>query len=299
MAKAINILAFITLFEMMVVIGLRVTLGVIARVARNGRLVAAALIANYAIVPAITVALLLAFGADPTVSAGFLIVAVCPGAPYAPPFTSMARGNVVAAVGLMFILAATSAILAPLLLRFLLPILSGSQSTKVNVGSLLFTLATGQIIPLCIGLAVKHLKPALADRIEKPGARLSTLLNLALVVILLAVQFPTLARIRFSGYLGMLCLLAASLFGGWVLGGNDANDRKTLAIVTGVRNAGVALLIAISMMPGTAAVTAATAYALVQTIGAAIVAMAWGRISARSGGVAFVAVDPRLGRRSS
>ncbi len=281
MARLINILAFITLFEMMITIGLRVTIAEIGTVARNGRLLIGAAIANYAIVPMLTIALLLLFGADPLVSAGFLIVAVCPGAPYAPPFTAMAKGNLVTAVGLMFLLAASSAVLAPLLLRFLLPIVGSGQNVNVNFLALLRTLAVGQLVPLCIGLGVKHWKPALAARAERPASRISTLLNLILVVLLLIVQFPTLARIRATGYLAMLLLLVASMAAGWILAGSDPINRKTLAIVTGVRNAGVALLIAIEMLPGTAAVSAATAYALVQTLGAAGIAFAWGRSTTR------------------
>ena len=51
----------------------------------------------------------------------FLICAVCPGAPYGPPFTGMAKGKVGVAVGLMVILAGSSALVAPLLLHGLLP----------------------------------------------------------------------------------------------------------------------------------------------------------------------------------
>ena len=54
-----------------------------------------------AVVVALAVGLLLLFRPHsldpehfPLVAAGFLIAAVCPGAPYGPPFTRMAGGNV-------------------------------------------------------------------------------------------------------------------------------------------------------------------------------------------------------------
>jgi hypothetical protein len=61
------------------------------------------------------------------------------------------------------------------------------------------------------------------------------------------------------------------------------SNRKTLAITTAVRNAGVALVIA-SSLPGPRsavelAVTAATAYGLFQTVGMALVALGWGRLA--------------------
>jgi BASS family bile acid:Na+ symporter len=103
--QLINVLATVTLFEMMVTIGLGVTFADVVAVARNWQLVGKAALANYVCVPAAAVALLLLFHANPYVAAGFLIAAVCPGAPYGPPFTGMAKGNVAASVGLMILLA--------------------------------------------------------------------------------------------------------------------------------------------------------------------------------------------------
>ena len=111
MNQFINLLVTIMLIEMMVAIGLGVTFADLVGVARNWRLVFQAGLANYVCVPAVTVGLLLLFQpADPTVSAGFLILAVCPGAPFGPPCTGLAKGNVTAAVGLMVLLAGSSAI---------------------------------------------------------------------------------------------------------------------------------------------------------------------------------------------
>ena len=88
-----NLLVTVTLVEMMAAIGLGVTIAEVVGVARNGRLLLRAALANYVCVPAATVGLLLWFRSPPLVAAGVLILAVCPGAPYGPPFTALARGN--------------------------------------------------------------------------------------------------------------------------------------------------------------------------------------------------------------
>ena len=59
--KLINLAVALTLIETMVTIGLGVTFAQVEGVARNGRLVAKATIANYILVPAVTVALLMLF----------------------------------------------------------------------------------------------------------------------------------------------------------------------------------------------------------------------------------------------
>jgi ACR3 family arsenite efflux pump ArsB len=154
--RLINLGVTLTLIELMVTIGLGVTFAQVAHVARNGRLVAQATLANYIFAPAAAVALMMVFHPHPMVAAGFLMAAVCPGAPYGPPFTAMAKGNEPVAVGLMVILAASSAIVAPLLLFLLLPLVAGSEDLRVNAAKIVTNLLVCQLLPLCIGLLLRQ-----------------------------------------------------------------------------------------------------------------------------------------------
>jgi BASS family bile acid:Na+ symporter len=280
--RIVNFLATVTLFEMMVTVGLGVTIAEVARVARDWRVVARAGLANYVIVPAAAVLLLLVFHAAPLVAAGFLIAAVCPGAPYGPPFTGMAKGNVSLAVGLMMLLAASSALFAPLLLRLLLPLVSGDREIQIDVAKMIATLLGAQLLPLGIGLFLRNRRPALADRLRTPAQRLSLLLNVALLATILTVQFNTLIAIPPRAFVGMTALVLAGLAAGYLLGGPDRAERTAMAMATSVRNVAVTLVIAAASFPGTPAVTAATAFGLFQTILVALVALGWGRLPKRS-----------------
>jgi bile acid:Na+ symporter, BASS family len=130
--RLINLLVTVTLMEMMVTVGLRVTFAEIVDTARNWQLVTRAALANYLLVPAVAIILLLLFQASPLVAAGFLVLAACPGAPYGPPFTTIARANVPAAVGLMVILAGSSAVISPVLLHVLLPLLAEGEAVRIE-----------------------------------------------------------------------------------------------------------------------------------------------------------------------
>jgi BASS family bile acid:Na+ symporter len=77
--RLLNILVTATCVEMMVAVGLDVPLAELTRVARDWRLVGRALLANYVVVPAVAVGLLLVLHTHPMVAAGFLILASCPG----------------------------------------------------------------------------------------------------------------------------------------------------------------------------------------------------------------------------
>jgi BASS family bile acid:Na+ symporter len=277
MDQLINLLVTITLIEMMVAIGLGVTFVDLAGVAGNWRLVAQAALANYVCVPAAAVGLLLLFGAHPMVAAGFLILAACPGAPFGPPFTAIAKGNVAVSVGLMVILAGSSAILAPILLQFLLPLLSESESLAVDGTRIAGTLLVTQLVPLGLGVAVREWRPLLADRLKGPANQLSKVLNLAAIGLILVVQFHLLTEIRLRAFFGMLALLIASWAAGWVLGGPGTGNRKAMTLTTSLRNVGVGLVIATGTFAGTPAVTATLVYGLFEVVGSLLLALAWAR----------------------
>jgi bile acid:Na+ symporter, BASS family len=302
--QAISILASVTLFELMVAIGLNTTFADVAGVTRDWRLVGRAALANYVCVPAAATLLLLLFrpvaldrANYALVAAGFLIAAVCPGAPYAPPFTGMARGNVGVAVGLMVLLAASSALAAPLLLWLLLPPLlaylpplpPGSPALRIDAVRMVGTLLVAQFLPLCVGLAVRRWRPALADRLKRPANLLSVVLNVATLGVIVAAQYDMLMAIPWVAFAGMLALVMTALAAGWLLSGPRKEHRTAMMMATAVRNVGVALVIATASFPGTRAVAAATVFALFQTIVLALVALAWGRLAAPKGGAATAA----------
>jgi bile acid:Na+ symporter, BASS family len=275
----INLGAAVALFFMMIGVGLRLSIRDLLKVARDWRLALRAGIANYLLVPAAALGLLFLFQPKPMVAAGFLIAVVCPGAPFAPVLTAIAKGSATTAVGVMAILAGSSAIIAPLLLRFLLPLVAGRGDLTINPMKIITTLIMSQFLPLFLGLALYHARPRLAERLQAPLNRFSALLNLVLFILILVAQFKLLQQIRLSGYLGMSIMVSAMLFAGWLLGGPDSNQRKTMAITTSTRNVGVALVIVASSFPGTPVVTAVTAFALFQIIAVVLVAVAWGRLS--------------------
>jgi bile acid:Na+ symporter, BASS family len=275
--RVINILVTITLIEMMVLVGLRVTLTELAQTAKSRRLIARAMIANYLLFPIVTIVLLISFDVGPMIAAGFLVLAVCPGAPYGPPFAAIARANVPVAVGLMAILAGTSAIISPALLHVLLPWIAGGEAPQVELIGMLGTLLATQLLPLLLGLMVRYRRPQLADRLLAPLEIVSRVLNLGVAGLILGSQFRMLTEIRMAGFAGMLILLAASLVIGWLAGGPGRDNRRTMALTTSLRNVGLGLVIVTGNFAGTPAVSAALAYGIVEVLGSLAVALWWAR----------------------
>jgi BASS family bile acid:Na+ symporter len=286
MERLINILVLVTLIEMMLAVGLGVTFDELFNITRSWRLVIRALLANYVWVPGLTVALLLLLGTDPMVAVGFLILAVCPGAPFGPPCTAIARGNTALSVGVMVILAASSALVAPLMLYALLLVMPAAPAAdgagtiaEIDAVQIVRTLLVTQLLPLAVGLAMRRYLPAIAARVHRPANAIGGILGLIAIALILVVQFDTMMAIRLGGLIGMLVLLAGTLAGGWLLGGPGSSNRRAMALTTSLRNVGVGLVIVTSAFPGSAAATAVIAFGIVEILGSLLVAVIWGRVA--------------------
>ena len=275
----IELLNISALVAIMFSMGLKSRFEDVMASARRSRLVLQGLVANFVLVPAVTVGLLWLFNANPLVSVGFLILAVCPGAPVGPPFSAIAKGDVPYSIGLMVILAVLSAVLSPMLLGHLLGWLVPESDLQIDSQAIVRTLLVFQVLPVAVGLSLQRWARTGTQRIVKPVSLLANLLLVLVLVLILATQYPTLAAIRLRGWTGMLLLLGASLGIGWVLGGPDQATRKTLALTTAARNAAVGLVMVSSSFAGTPAVTAVVAYALASILGALACAVMLGRLT--------------------
>ena len=287
--QVISLLVAVTLIEMSFATGLGVRLADVVGAAKDGQQLLGAGLANYVAVPAAAVTLILLVDADPMVAVGILILAVCPGAPYGPPLTALARGATATSVGLMVILAGSSVVLAPLLLSVLLPLTTGGADLHVDPLGMLAAIMVIQLLPLCCGLAISHWRPALAERWRSPMIAISKILNAATLALILISQFPQLLDVvRPGGIIGMLILLGVSLGAGWIAGGPGSGDRKAVALTTAIRNVGLGLVITAGAFAGTPAATAVLVYGLVQLLGSFLLALWWRRsppmAEARTGG---------------
>lgn len=267
MDTAIQILNVAALMAIMLVMGMQVKFEAVMASTRPLFQVLLGLLANYVLVPIVTLVLLHLFGANALVSVGFFVLAVCPGAPIGPPATTIAGGKVPWAIGMMVILSGLSAILSPVLLGLVVPYLAPESNLQIDYLAVARALLIAQLLPLALGLAIHHRWPIATQRIIKPLGMVANVMLLLLVVVIIATQYQTLAAIRLRGWFGMSLLLLASLGIGWVCGGADVAIRKALALTTATRNVAVGLVIVTSNFPDTPAVTAVVAFGVVSIVG--------------------------------
>ena len=262
-AIVVKILTVVGLIAIMLSMGFKVRFEEVVASIRQPRLICLGLVANFVLVPAVTIILLHMFNPNPMVTVGFLILAVCPGSPLGPPFASVAKGNVPFATGLMVILAGLSALLSPFVLALLLAWLLSASELQIDYVVMVRTLLVSQLLPLGIGLAIHHRAPRFASSAAKPTGLVANLLLIAVVALTLVREYDSLSTIMLRGWIGMALLLMASVSIGWLCGGSDLATQKSLAVTTAIRSAAMSLVIATNNFANTGAVTAVVAYALV------------------------------------
>ncbi len=143
-----------------------------------------------------------------------------------------------------------------------------------RIGPLEVALQVGrvQLLPLVAGMLLRHWRPRLAERIEAPLDRFANGL-LLLVLLLVLVRTGPMLLPFLSGELlalaAMAALVLATLGIGLLMAGPGAipQERTTVALVTSMRNPGLALLFATTHAPELPAVKIAVlAYLLVTVV---------------------------------
>ena len=162
--------------------------------------------------------------------------------------------------------------LFPALLHVPAAVVLGRRAPQIDAVEMLGALLAMQLLPLLLGLTVKHRRPQFANRLLRPLEIVSNALNLSVTAsswhpIPCADGHPD------AGFTGMLILLVASLVIGWLAGGPARDNRRALAPTTSLRNVGLGLVLLTGNFADSPAVTAALAYGIVAVLGSLVVAL--------------------------
>jgi bile acid:Na+ symporter, BASS family len=252
------------LITLMFLVGLQETPGQVLAATKNHGLRVRSLVANIVVLPIVAVLVMKVVHLTGEIATGVLLMAAAPGAPFLPLLAAAAKGNVAFAVGLMIVLQVVSVVTTPITLQMILPV---EAAIRVPVLRVIGTLILAQLLPLGLGMLVKHRAAPLGRTLGKPVQMLFTLGLIGTVVFVIVPHVDVLGQAAGGGALAiMLFLVVVAWPIGWGLGGVDVGIRKTLAIGTSLRNVGLCLLIAAQNFPDTGVAAAVTAYFLIQAI---------------------------------
>lgn len=215
---------------------------------RNPRQLVRALLPMYVIMPLAAGAIASAFDLYPAVKIALVALSVSPIPPILPKKQLKAGGEESYTIGLLVAMSLLAVVFVPLALELLQRAFkSPAQLAPAAVAQLVLSTV---LVPLALGIAVRYLLPAFAERSAKPVSMVaSVLLLVGSLPILFAAQ-PAIASLIGSGTIVIIVVftLIGLVVGHW-LGGPDPNDRTVLALATTSRHPGIAVAIAHTNFP--------------------------------------------------
>jgi BASS family bile acid:Na+ symporter len=235
---------------MMIVVGIDLTFHDFRRVMkRTGLIVTATLGQSLIVVLAIAIAKGLSL--DTQTAAALLLIAVCPTGGISNFFVYLARANTALSVTLTVFSCTAAVVTMPLLMWLSETYVSGFEGFAVPYRALAVNLLLLLGLPTALGMVTRRFKPTLADRLERPLRRLSlcgiiVALGLMVYTARKSVSIPlTEMSIAIALFVTLSMFLGYGL--GWLARANR-QDRFTLLIEYGVRNLGIALAVAVTIL---------------------------------------------------
>lgn len=215
---------------------------------RPAQLVSAVVSMNV-VMPLLAVILGLVFDLNPALKIALIAISVSPVPPIFPNKAFKAGGTETYTIGLLTAAAILSVILIPIAMEIVERLSSAPLTAKPI--AVFTTVLTTVLVPLLIGIGVRTLFPAFAERVAKP-------LAIGSLVLLIVSALPVLigmagAMFSLIGDGTVLVLSVFALIGlivGHVLGGGrQSGNRHTLALATATRHPAVALTIGNANFP--------------------------------------------------
>ena len=246
LSVALPLLVVFTMF----VVGLSLTRVEFSNLVRSPRVAVVALIGQWLLPPVVAV-LLVKFLALPAVLAmGVILAAAAPPAVISNYYALLARANVALAVTLTAVASLTAAICTPLSASFAYWLaMQQSAAFDLPAAKVLRQTLIGLLLPVLMGMTVRHLVPGWTTRHEL------LLQRLALFAVGLLVAFIVTDQVAFIRAQLALLLVTAALFSGvllaagWLVGrivSRASAERRGLLFGFPARNMAVATLVAVA-----------------------------------------------------
>jgi BASS family bile acid:Na+ symporter len=237
-------IATATVFMVMFSIGIAMDARGLRWALTQPSLVARSLLSVLVIVPIVAVAIAQGMGLSRESQIGIALMAISPGAPVAlrRSLDAGSRGSFAAVLQLLIALLAVVTVPLSVIGLNVIHQTHGEVSVLVVLKQVLIA----QVIPLSLGLAIRAVWPAVATRVEPRARQLAAVMLGAFAVVVLASIWRLVFGAGLLVFVSAIAITALALAIGHALGGPAKETRTAVAISSGLRNPGLALLIATS-----------------------------------------------------
>lgn len=244
------LVAFLTVF-LMIGIGTTLTVADFQRAVTQPRGVLIGLASQYGWMPLLGYSAAKLANLPNEMAVGLMVMTCASGGNASNMFSWFARADVALSVSMTAIAAVLSVVAMPLLLA---AYASGftTEDLQMPYQQIAATLV-GMLVPLGLGMAIRHFRPTWASKLERPGM-LSGALMLGIVLWAGAPDMVANVQAMTGQMLGSCLAVAASgMLLGYLaarLGGLPSAQRRAVAFETGIQNTPVVIAVVLASFPG-------------------------------------------------
>lgn len=239
----------------MVVIAFTLGLGLVredfARVARERRAVLVGMTAQTVLVPLLGFGVAFAFGLEPRLAIGLVLLCACPGGIHSNYYNKLARGDVALSMTLTSVSTLVNMGTLPLWVLLGTRVFGGrGEVVTMSAESAIFELLSLIALPLALGMALRARRASLAARLER-GMMIGSGLLLVLIVAGSVAKQASL-MVSHARLVGMpvLTLQALAMGTSYLFAraaGLPEAQRITVALEGGIQNATLAFALALAL----------------------------------------------------
>ena len=242
----------LSLFLIMLGMGLSLVIADFKRIALYPKATIIGLSNQLILLPLIAFAIVSVLNLSPLVAVGFMLLAACPGGVTSNLITHVSRGDTALSITLTAISSFASVVTIPFIISSsLLHFLGDAQTIALPVVKTILQILTITIVPVSIGMTIRHFFPNFANRMDKPTRIFSSVIFLIILISIIATNTETI-RLYFFEFGGVSLFLNIVTMGLGFLTAQyfqlNLPQRISIAIESGIQNSTLAIVIATSIL---------------------------------------------------
>lgn len=264
--------------------GLSLTIRDFTRLWKAPISIGAGLIGQIIIMPLIALGICALFDLSAPLAVGLMILAACPGGTLSNVISQLAKANLALSVSLTAISTFICVFSTPFIIQFAMVHFAGEQAVEFSLLGTAIGLFVVTLVPVMIGISIRHHFTALALRAEVYFQRFSLAFMIIMIIALVIKERHLLVSSFEQVFFACLALNLVSIIMGLLLAKTFSlsfNDAITLGIEVGIQNATLAILIAISFLKSPQFAVTAGVYGLAMYIGPLILVF-WAKTKTQS-----------------
>ena len=177
-----KIFLIVSLFIIMMGMGLSLTKADFRRVLQYPKAVLLGFLNQIILLPLIAFGLIQLFDVSNEIAIGVMILSACPGGPTSNLVTHLAKGDTALSVTLTAVNSIVTILTIPIIVNFALGEFSSGEEVTSPVGAIVGSLIVIIAIPLIIGMTIKNKKPQVAKKMDKPVRVVSTAIIFLVII---------------------------------------------------------------------------------------------------------------------